>query len=144
MVLYIPTESRQSTSNGNFQNEEEIATPIKNEIYVKDDLIGYAMALSSKYGLDWNKFNSVIQQESGYNPLAGFENGSYGIAQIMPTSWPMCGWETDKRSDPYSSLDCMAEQWYKGNEYLWDVYCNIYYDEKCINLRGLFVGFLNN
>lgn len=103
----------------------------------QNDLKGFALEVAIEYGLDWEKFNYTIQNESSYNPLS--DNGiSVGVAQFtLPTWFDYCG-KIDDRTNPIKSIKCMGKMWSLGLQFKWDAYCFHYYDEKCIKLRNLY------
>jgi hypothetical protein len=105
----------------------------------KEGLKEFAKEIAIKYGLDWEKFDYTIQNESAYNVEAVNYNGScVGIGQYLLTTWLwMCG-DSDNRTDGYKAISCMGKMWGMGMEYHWDAYCFKYYDEKCIKHRGIY------
>ena len=100
----------------------------------------FAREIAIKYGLDSDKFDYTIQNESGYNPDPTGNILCRGISQYTLDTWLGNCSKTDERLDPYKAIECMGKMWNKGQEYRWDVYCFKYYDEKCVKLRGLYPG----
>lgn len=97
----------------------------------------YLRGVADKYGLDYDKLQYTVQNESGFNVEA--DNGtSVGIAQYTLDTWLGHCSLVDDRTDPYKSMDCMGKMFSMGMEYRWDAYCFHYYDSKCITLRGLY------
>ena len=46
-----------------------------------------AHAAAEEFGLDWNRFNRQLIQESGYQPGVGSSAGALGVGQFMPLTW---------------------------------------------------------
>lgn len=59
--------------------------------------------LSEQYSLDKNLVNSVIQQESGFNPEAVSSAGATGLMQLMPSTAKHLGVSNPK--DPSQNLE---------------------------------------
>ena len=107
--------------------------------YSREELQAELTAVVSKYGLNHDKFYCTIMRESTFNPLAVSPNGlCVGIAQYRIETWLGNCSKEDDRTDPYKALDCVGKMWAQGREYEWDAYCEQYYDEKCITLRGIY------
>ena len=104
------------------------------------ELIAFSKTISAKYGIDHEKFQATIQNESSFNPYAvePTRRLSIGISQYTLDTWLEFCSNVDDRTDPYKSLSCMGRMWSQGLEYRWDAYCTHYYDLKCINLRGIY------
>jgi hypothetical protein len=105
----------------------------------KEGLKLFAKEIAILYGLNWERFDYTLQNESGYNPEARNFNGScIGTSQYLLSTWlSMCS-DIDDRTDGFKAIDCMGKMWSRGLEYHWDSYCFKYYDEKCITLRHLY------
>ena len=86
----------------------------------------------------------VIEKESSWLWYAQ-NSKSKGLLAFTPGTWYDFCTEFGIYEDmnPHEQIDCMAKMWAKGLEYRWDTYCNAYRDSKCIELRGLYPGFLN-
>lgn len=65
-----------------------------------------ARTSATKFGLDPDLFDSLVEQESGYNPLARSKTGAIGLGQLMPKTAEALG-VTDP-IDPAQNLDASA------------------------------------
>lgn len=105
--------------------------------FLREGLRGFAQRVAIQYGLDYDKFNYTIQNESGYNPDPPGNFLSRGVSQFtLPTWIQYCG-KKDERLNPYKSIDCMGRMWKYGLQWRWDAYCFHYYDYNCVLKRNL-------
>lgn len=51
---------------------------------VRDQWLPVVKAASEHYGLDWKLLDSLIYEESGWNPNAVSHKGAVGLTQLMP------------------------------------------------------------
>jgi hypothetical protein len=87
----------------------------------KEELQDYLAFKTANTGL-YEEMCSVIQGESGFNPLA--DNGiSVGIAQFTLPTWLENCSSIDERKNPYKSIDCMIKLWDREEKWRWDVWC---------------------
>lgn len=110
-----------------------------------NELKAFLSKVAVTYGLDYIKLEKTIMGESGFQ-VAPKDNGiSIGVAQFTAPTWfDYCrGFGKYEDRNPIAQLNCMGYMWSIGLEYRWDAYCNLYYDTKCIEIRGLYPGFLN-
>lgn len=104
---------------------------------LQSDLKVFAKEIAAKYGLDYEKFDYTIQNESGYYTEA--DNGlCVGVAQYTLDTWLGNCSNVDDRTDDRKAIECMAKMWVRGEQYRWDAYCFKYPDKKCIELRHLY------
>ena len=68
--------------------------------------VATAIRMAEKYGLPTNIFLSLVQQESGFNPLARSSRGAMGLGQLMPGTARELG-VTDP-FDPEQNLEASA------------------------------------
>lgn len=66
----------------------------------------YARQVATARGLDPDVFESMLEQESGFNPNAKSAAGAMGIAQFMPQTARRYGLANP--NDPYKSIDAAA------------------------------------
>ena len=138
------TTLTKDTNNVEITKESDIYRSRPSELKPsREELIRFLNEVSIKYGQDYSKMEATIKGESGFNPIA--DNGlSAGISQYTLSTWLGNCSKVDDRYDPYKSIDCMGKMWSQGYDYLWVYYCNLYWDEDCINKRGLYPGFLKS
>jgi hypothetical protein len=98
----------------------------------------FAKEIAILYGLNEERFIATIQCESGFQADPPGNLLCRGISQYTLDTWLGNCSSIDERLDPYKSIECMAKQWVRGEQYRWDCYCFLYYDEKCIFKRGLY------
>lgn len=90
------------------------------------------------YGLDYQKLYYTVEHESGFDPYnIGPRGVSVGIAMYRLDTWLENCSDKDDRTNPYKSLNCMAQMWSLGLAYRWDAYCLHYWDNDCVVKRGL-------
>jgi hypothetical protein len=107
--------------------------------YTKEGLRVFAKEIAILYGLDWEKFDYTIQNESDYNSEARNSDGScIGAGQFLLDTWLGNCSKTDERTDGYKAIECMGKMWSKGMEFHWDAYCFKYPDTKCAEIRHLY------
>lgn len=131
-----PTINSESTGT----DKPLILQPMAQQIlpYTKEGLKEFAKEIAILYGLDWEKFDYTIQNESSYNPDPTGNILCRGISQYTLDTWLGNCSKIDERLDPYKAIECMGKQWARGEEYRWDAYCFKYSDIKCAELRHLY------
>ena len=77
------------------------ATPAYGGSY-KGEYLEVAKAAARKHGVPEDLFLRLVQQESGWNPVAVSHKGATGLAQLMPGTADTLGVDID---DPEANLD---------------------------------------
>lgn len=68
----------------------------------KGEYLEVAKSVARKHGVPEDLFLRLVQQESGWNPVAVSSKGATGLAQLMPETAEILGVEI---SDPAANLD---------------------------------------
>jgi soluble lytic murein transglycosylase-like protein len=68
----------------------------------RGEYLEVAKAAARKHGVPENLFLRLVQQESGWNPVAVSTKGATGLAQLMPETASLMGVDID---DPEENLD---------------------------------------
>ena len=69
----------------------------------KGELQEMAAAAAQRHGVDPTLFNALVEQESGFNPMARSRVGALGLTQLMPGTASELG--VTNPTDPAQSLD---------------------------------------
>lgn len=89
------------------------------------DLRTYASTTAQQYGLNADRFVSVLDCESGFDPEAIGDHGtSFGVVQIHMPAHPDITLE--QATDPLWAINWAAEQWSKGNAAAWSCWVSKY------------------
>lgn len=101
----------------------------------ENDLKGFLLETSVKYGLDYDKMNAVINCESTWRIDPPHNGVSLGIAQFTAATWVDYGVGKYEDIDPYSQIAVMGKMWSKGLESRWDCYKILYSNKKLTNAK---------